>query len=92
MTCKIYYQPETDGGSSFYKGGSDIYAEIEYDMFEEMEGEFDRANFVLKETKKMTPSDYDNGKFLYDLTLDYPYGAFNVKLTYAKKVTKEDEI
>lgn len=40
----------------------------------------------------MTPSDYDNGKFLYDLTLDYPYGAFNVKLTYAKKVTKEDEI
>ena len=43
MTVKLDFTPEVT--DKLKKGKFDIYADIEYNMFEEMEGEFNKADF-----------------------------------------------
>ena len=47
MTVKLDFTPEVT--DKLKKGKFDIYADIEYNMFEEMEGEFNKADFNQKE-------------------------------------------
>ena len=43
MTIKIDFTPEVR--EPFKKGKNDIYAVIEYNMYDEMQGEFNKADF-----------------------------------------------
>jgi hypothetical protein len=47
MTVKLDFTPEVT--DKLKKGKFDIFADIEYNMFEEMEGEFVRADFKQKD-------------------------------------------
>ena len=47
MTIKIDFTPETK--EAFKKGRNDIYAVVTYNMYEEMEGEFQKADYKQKE-------------------------------------------
>ena len=62
---------------------NDIYAEIEYEMFDEMQGEFDRANpkYKQKQLVKLDCKDYKiesggtyKSYYYFFKKMEFPYG------------------
>ena len=84
MTTKISFMPEAK--EHLKKGKNDIYAEIEYKMFEEMEGEFS-TDYESKYQVKLEPVEYDQGNYYFEKTMEHPYGEIkvNVKVAVVQK-------
>ena len=84
MTIKIDFTPETK--EAFKKGRNDIYAVVTYNMYEEMEGEFKKADYKQKENIllqsdkfEISPTDVN---YIYSAKLEYPYGDIELELMY----------
>jgi hypothetical protein len=73
MTVRIIFKPMNR--PNLKSGKSDIFANIKYKMFPEMEGEFNRADYPDKEVKIEGFKD-DNDIWEYEGEYEYPYGTF----------------
>ena len=57
MDVRITFQPETK--EHLKKNKNDIYAEVNYEMFDEMAGEFKKEDHLFPEPIKLDPVEYD---------------------------------
>ena len=78
MTVDINYVPEKD---HLRRGKNPIYAEIEYEMYDEMQGEFNRSDYKQKDVYKLDAIEYDPaGLYYFAKKLEFPYGTVDVKV------------
>lgn len=94
MTIKIDFTPETR--DQFKKGKNDIYAVVEYNMYDEMEGEFKKSSFkqkenILLESMKLEISATDVN-YIYSAKYEYPYGDIKIELMYDMAGKAETEL
>ena len=82
MRVKIGFMPEAK--EHLKKGKNEIYAEVEYHMFEEMEGEFKRTDYKEKETIKLEAIEYDQGNYFFEKILERPYGEIKATIKVAQ--------
>ena len=84
MEVKINFTPETR--DLFKKGKNDIFAVIKYSMFEEIEGEFNKADYPQDEVRMLEATKFDLGTgdmgVYYSANYEYPYGKIDIKLMY----------
>ena len=68
---------------------NDLYAEIKYDMFPEMEGEFKKEdyeeNMVGVKAIKLDPVEYATESYYFEKRLELPYGKIKVTVKFAQK-------
>lgn len=89
MRVKIGFMPEAK--EHLKKGKNEIYAEVEYHMFEEMEGEFKRSDYPEKETVKLDAVDYGEGNFYFEHISLKPYGDIKATVKVAQVQKGEDK-
>ena len=84
MTIKINYNPDTK--DAFKRGKYDIYAVVDYTMYDEMQPEFNKSDFKAKENILMNHDKLEisatETNYIYDLKLEYPYGDIKIELMY----------
>ena len=88
MTVDINFVPEND---RLRRGKTPIYAEVEYKMFDEMQGEFNRSDYKTKYQYKLDATEYSQDQqgplFYFSKKLEFPYGKIevSVKMDASKK-------
>lgn len=94
MTIKIDFTPEVK--DAFKKGRNDIYAVIEYNMYDEMQGEFNKADYKVKENVKLDSDKFEISptdiNYMYNAKFEYPYGDIRIELMYDTAGKAEDEL
>jgi len=94
MTIKVDFTPEVK--DQFKKGKFDIYACIEYNMYDEMQGEFNKADYKIKENVKLESTKFEVGanevNYIYNARFEYPYGDIRIDLMCDTAGKAEDEL
>ena len=80
MTVRIIFKPLNK--VSLKTGKCDIWANIKYKMFPEMEGEFDKADYPDKMVL-IDGEEEENGHWEYESEFEYPFGTFNIEIFYS---------
>ena len=82
MSVRVIYKPMNR--ENLKKGKCDIWANIKYKMFPEMEGEFNRADYPDK-LHKVEGYEEENGQWEYESEFEYPYGTFSIEVLFSPK-------
>lgn len=90
MNIRIIFKPQIL--DHIKKGKSEIWAEIKYKMFFEMEGEFSKADYPEKRRVKIDGYEDDNGIWEFEQEFEYPYGTFEIEVKWDAKGKKEEEL
>lgn len=94
MTIQINFTPESK--DAFKRGKYDIYAEVEYNMYEEMQPEFNKADYKVKELIKLRAEGLEisptETNYIYDKKLEYPYGDIKIVLKSALAGKAEEDM
>lgn len=90
MDVRITFQPETK--EHLKKNKNDIYAEVNYEMFDEMVGEFHKEDHQFPAPIKLNPVEYDQGLFYFEKRLELPYGTISCNIKVAGKATEGGEL
>lgn len=92
MTIKIDYSEVNR--EAFKKGKHDIYAVIEYNMYDEMCPEFNKEDYKVKEERKLDAIKFDFGQnevnYIYNAKFEYPYGDIKIDLMYDTRMNKDE--
>ena len=88
MTVTIKFNPMTR--ENLKKGRCDIWANVKFKMFPEMEGEFNRNDYLDKMVQ-IEGEEVDNGYWEYNSVLEYPWGSFAIEVLYTPKGQKEED-
>lgn len=89
MKVSIKFMPQ---GQLKQNTKSEIYAEVKYDMFEELRQEFSKADFPAETRMILEPLDPEGTALEYDHEFELPYGRVNIKLKQAIKIKKDEEL
>lgn len=90
MDVRITFQPETK--EHLKKNKNDIYAEVNYEMFEEMQGEFKKEEHLFPQPIKLDAVEYDAGNYYFEKRLELPYGTISCNIKVAGKATEGGEL
>lgn len=90
MVVRISFQPETK--EHLKRNKNDIYADVVYEMFEEIEGEFDKNDYEVNQRMKLDPVEYDKDLYYFEKRFELPYGSVNATLKVAGKPTDTGEL
>ena len=91
MTIRILFTPMVL--DHIKKGKSEIWAEIKYKMFLEMEGEFSRNDYPATSLVKIRgEEDEATGTWQYEEEFEYPYGTFDIDVKWDAKGKKKEEL
>ena len=69
----------------------DFFTHISYQMFPEMEDEFDRAKYQEDYTVHMKPEEDENDQLIYKYDVDLPYGEIKMQFFFTPKGKTEDD-
>ena len=92
MSISIYFEPlATD---VLKKGKYDIYAQMKYQMYPELAGEFPNhaIDYPSNSQFKIDEREKEQGVFVFELNFEVPYGTFDIKLMYGIKNKPIEEI
>lgn len=87
MQFRYYFRPD----DKQRKGKLDYYFDFQYKMFPELEGEFNRSDWVSKKFK-MEEKELANGEEMFEIEFEYPYGTFSFEIKHCVKGKEESEI
>lgn len=94
MSIKVDFTPEVK--EPFKKGRYDIYAVVEYNMYDEMQGEFNKTDYKMKENIKLEADKLEISptevNYMYSTKFERPYGDIRIELMYDTKDKPEEEL
>lgn len=88
MKYTILYKPQIEAAK---KGKFDFYAKIKYQMFPEMEDEYNPADYPTESTFKLEGFVDDNENYEYECEHEWPYGTISSSVWVKPKVKLSDQ-
>jgi hypothetical protein len=82
MTVRIIFKPLNR--DILKRGKCDIWANIKYKMFAEMEGEFSKDKYK-DQMVAIDGYEEESGNWEYESEFDYPFGTFAIEVLYTPK-------
>jgi len=88
MKINVLYKPTL---AEAKKGKFRFYVRLNYDMFPEMEAEFNRKDYPTEQEVQLEEFEDDNDNCEYEKEFDFPYGQVDMQLFFCKKEEIGDE-
>ena len=88
MKVSGYYKPQIE---SIKKGRYNVFARMKFQMFVEMEDEFNSKDYPNEFELQLDGEEDDNDNWTYEYDFEYPYGTFEISLFIRPKLVHNDD-